>query len=50
VADHASGGEFLISGDARDEIDDAISTRRKLRFRAKGVPSDVSVYAVKEKR
>jgi adenylate cyclase len=51
VADHASGGEFLISGDARDELDEsAVSTRRKLRFRAKGVPSDVSVYAVKEKR
>lgn len=51
VADHASGGEFLISGDALDEIEEgSVSTRRKLRFRAKGVPSDVSVYAVKEKR
>ena len=51
VADHASGGEFLISGDALEELGrEEISTRKKLRFRAKGVPSDVAVYAVKEKR
>jgi adenylate cyclase len=51
VADHASGDQFLISGDALEELDtETVSTRKKLRFRAKGVPSDVSVYAVKEKR
>ena len=51
VADHASGSEFLISGDALDELDrETIETRKKLRFRAKGVPSDVAVHAVKEKR
>lgn len=50
VADHASGDEFLISGDALDELSgENLATRKKLRFRAKGVPSDVSVYAVKEK-
>ena len=51
VADHASGGELLISGDALAELDpDTVSARKKLLFRAKGVPSDVTVYAVKEKR
>ena len=51
VAEHASGGEVLISGDALDELDrDSISARKKLLFRAKGVPSDVTVYSVKAKR
>lgn len=51
VADHASGGELLISGDALAELDpETVSARKKLLFRAKGVPSDVTVYAVKEKR
>lgn len=51
VADQASGGELLISGDALAELDtETVSVRKKLLFRAKGVPSDVTVYAVKEKR
>lgn len=51
VAEHASGGEVLISGDALDTLDrDAVSARKKLLFRAKGVPSDVTVYALKGTR
>ncbi len=51
VADGASGGEFLVSGDALDELDrDRVSARRKLKFRAKGVPSGVTAYALKAKR
>ena len=48
VADGASGGEFLVSGDALDELDlDGRSARKKLMFRAKGVPSDISAYSLK---
>jgi adenylate cyclase len=50
VADGASGGEFLVSGDALDELDpDTVASRKKLKFRAKGVPSDISTYAVKRR-
>jgi len=48
IADGAGGNEVLISGDALDELDrDRLSARRKLRFKAKGVPSGVTAYAVK---
>ena len=48
VADGAAGGEVLVSGDALAELDgDRISARKKLRFRAKGVPSGVTAYSVK---
>ena len=51
VAEGASGDEFLVSGDALDELDpDLVSARRKLRFRAKGVPSDVTAYSLRPKR
>lgn len=51
VADHASGGEVLISGQTLDALDpDTVSVRKKLLFRAKGVPSDVTVYALKGRR
>lgn len=51
VADAASGGELLLSGVALDELEpNTVSARKKLMFRAKGVPSDISVYSVKEKR
>ena len=51
VADEASGDEFLVSGTALDELGrDSISARKKLRFRAKGVPSDVSAYSLKGSR
>ena len=48
IADGAGGGEVLVSGDALDELDrDRLSARRKLRFKAKGVPSGVTAYSVK---
>lgn len=51
VADHASGGEVLVSGAALEELDrSALSARKKLLFRAKGVPSDVAVYSLRRKR
>jgi adenylate cyclase len=51
VAEHASGGEVLISGQALEALDDdSVSAKKKLLFRAKGVPSDVAVYALKAKR
>jgi adenylate cyclase len=50
VADGASGGEFLVSDAALAELDlDGRSARKKLMFRAKGVPSDVSAYSLKAK-
>ena len=49
VADHASGGEVLISGDALQTLDpDSVSARKKLLFRAKGVPSDVTGYSLRQ--
>lgn len=51
VADHASGGELLVSGDALALLDpERFSSRKKLLFRAKGVPSDVTVYSLKPRR
>lgn len=51
VADGASADEFLVSGDALSELDrEHVSARKKLRFRAKGVPSDVTAYSLKAKR
>lgn len=51
VAEEASGGEVLLSGEALEALTDAdVSARRKLRFRAKGVPADISVYSLKAKR
>jgi len=51
VADHASGGEVLVSGSTLEELDrSALTVRKKLLFRAKGVPSDVAVYSLKRKR
>ena len=49
VADGASGGEFLVSGEALEELepDDGRRLRKKLMFRAKGVPSDVTAYSLK---
>jgi len=48
VAEAAHAGEILVSGTALDELDqERFSVKRKLLFRAKGVPSEVKVYAVK---
>ncbi len=48
VAEGASAGELLISGEALDALEgDRIAARRKRRFRAKGVPDDVTVYVLR---
>jgi adenylate cyclase len=51
VADAASAGELLVSGNTLEELDsDAYSARKKLLFRAKGVPSDIAVHSLKRRR
>ena len=48
VAEAASGGEVLVTNRVLDELEPgAVRSRRKLLFRAKGVPSDLRVYAVR---
>jgi adenylate cyclase len=48
VAQAAKGGELLISEPVRERLDpDAFKTRRKLLFRAKGAPRDLSVHSVR---
>lgn len=47
VAQAAKGGELLISGTVRDGLGEGFNTRRKLLFRAKGAPKDLSVYSVR---
>ena len=47
VCDAATGGEVLISDTARAHVDaSAFHLRKRRRFRAKGAPSDLDVYAV----
>jgi adenylate cyclase len=48
VAQAAKGGEVLISDPIRERLDDGeFKTRRKLLFRAKGAPRDLSVHSVR---
>ena len=48
VAEQAAGDELLVSGQAAEGLDrEAVKVRKKLLFRAKGVPSDITVYSVK---
>jgi len=48
IAESASGDELLISGEALEELDlDRATAKKKLIFRAKGVPRDVTVYSLK---
>lgn len=47
VAQAAKAGELLVSGTVRERLDeDRFRIKRKLRFRAKGAPKDLEVYAV----
>jgi adenylate cyclase len=47
VAEAAKGGEVLVSEAARRELDEAdFRMRRKRRFRGKGTPQGLEVYAV----
>jgi adenylate cyclase len=51
VADAASAGELLVSGSALEPLDrDEFSAKKKLLFRAKGVPSDIAVHSVRRRR
>jgi adenylate cyclase len=51
VADAASAGELLVSGRTLDLLDgDTYSSKKKLLFRAKGVPSDIAVHSLKRRR
>ena len=51
VADEAGADEVLVSGAALEALDeDSVRAKRKLLFRAKGVPGDVGVYTIKELR
>jgi adenylate cyclase len=46
VAEAAGGGEVLVSDAARQRLDDdKLDLRRRWRFRAKGAPKDLKVYA-----
>lgn len=48
VADEASGDELLVSGQALEALDrDSLKVKKKLLFRAKGVPGDVTVYSIR---
>ena len=48
VAEAASAGEILASGRAVAELDsERVKSKRKLLFRAKGVPPEIKVYAVR---
>ena len=51
VSDEASAGELLVSDRALAHLDDAdFSSRKKLLFRAKGVPKDITVYSLRRRR
>jgi adenylate cyclase len=48
VAEAASGGEILATGVALASLDeDSVKAKRKRLFRAKGVPPEVKVYAIR---
>ncbi|MGH2950857.1 MAG: adenylate/guanylate cyclase domain-containing protein [Solirubrobacterales bacterium] len=49
VAEEAAADEVLVSGAALDGLDaDKVRAKRKLLFRAKGVPGDVAVYSIRQ--
>ena len=51
VADHAAGGAVIGSGDALELLDpERFGSRKKLLSRAKGVPTDVTVYSLEARR
>jgi len=48
VAQAAKGGELLVSQTVREQLDDELyQAKRKLLFRAKGAPKDLTVYSVR---
>jgi adenylate cyclase len=47
VAEAANGGQVLISDAARERLEpDAFALKRLRRFKAKGAPGDLAVFAV----
>lgn len=50
VAEAASGGEVLISDSVRERLDEEAVKLKRRRFKAKGAPSGLSVYAVEMRR
>lgn len=49
VADAASGNEVLVSDPVRERLDERQLKLKRRRFKAKGAPSGLSVYAVRRK-
>jgi adenylate cyclase len=47
VAEAASGGELLVSSAAVERLGDGFESKRKRRFKAKGAPKDMEVFAVR---
>ena len=46
IADAAGPGEVLVSGVACEHLDEeALTLKRKWRFKAKGAPSDMQVFS-----
>jgi adenylate cyclase len=46
VADAAGGDQVLISGAARERLDDGFECKRQRRFKAKGAPKGLEVFSV----
>jgi adenylate cyclase len=49
VAEAASGGEVLVSDELRQRLDESALKLRRRRFKAKGAPSDLTVYSVTQR-
>jgi adenylate cyclase len=48
VADVSTGGDLLVSGQALEALDaDRLKVKKKLLFRAKGVPDDITIYSIR---
>ena len=50
VADAASGGEVLVSDAVRERLAESSLKLKRRRFKAKGAPSDLSVYTVQRRK
>ena len=50
VADAATAGELLVSDATLRALGDQYPSRKKMLFRAKGVPSDITVYSLKRRK
>ena len=49
VADAASGGEVLVSNSVRERVDEGKLKLKRRRFKAKGAPKELAVYAVRRR-